>query len=55
MRSKNIFEALLYSNVFMRYEEFCERLQRRVFRAFMTLQQDVSKASRIAWQIFVHY
>ena len=31
MRSKNIFEVLLYSNVFIRYEEFYELLQTTIF------------------------
>ena len=44
MRSKNI-EALLYSKVFMQYEEFCELLQMTIIAAIYDTSQDVSEVS----------
>ena len=45
MKSRNIFEALPYSNAFMRYKGFYELLQTTIMRTFLTLQQDVGKVS----------
>ena len=41
MRSK----ALLYSKVFMQYEEFCELLQMTIIAAIYDTSQDVSEVS----------
>ena len=51
MRSKNVFEALPYSNVFMRYKECYELLQITIIVAIYDNYKTLPRLAFIIWDI----